>query len=139
MPFVLQPQKDVQAWWPVVIKEPTDGGKTAEAEFELLMVGAEDAEVKGLGLKSSLTDLQALQAGEMDFETFEDKNADRQAKITEFLLAHVKDWRGVNDPAGKPIKFSQDKFKMMLTMADKYQLAIHQAYTEFRSGRREKN
>lgn len=123
-PFVLS--KEPAAWWPVVLRFPTDGGEVAEHRLELKFVRLGIAEFK-LHWGGALADAAAMVGG----RTVRELSAEEVAKRNRRLFDRcVRSWRNIVDGEGSPLPFADPHISELLDLAG-FPEAFGQAYVNF--------
>ncbi|AVG17776.1 hypothetical protein CFN79_18950 [Chromobacterium vaccinii] len=124
MAFVVKERSPIR--WPVKVQLPTDGGQTSEHEF--------------LGLFNRLppADVIAMaEEGVTEQANFPDMLRNNVSKFSRLLIG----WEGVIDGDGKPLPFSLDLLRQLVTGPDgaAFSRGIWEAINDLTYGVREKN
>jgi hypothetical protein len=119
--------EDRKIWWPVVWNAPVDGGKSAEAKFDMQFVL----------IDTDRYDELEVRAREMDDLTADDLKAqglsERKAELLSPLIA---DWKGILNPDKTAIEYSVDALARLFRQPRTFR-AVLDAYSRCAAGEAE--
>ena len=120
--------EDISIEWPVVVELPVNGGSVKKFEFT------------GIFARLSETDLEKLSGDASQAKEFVGESRTNADAIA-FFSKVLKGWSGVQDEAGKPVKYSVDALETVLTGLDGMAVAIAlwRAHNQMRAGAKAKN
>lgn len=123
-PFVLS--KEPAAWWPVVLRFPTDGGEVAEHRLELKFVrlGFADFNAEWGG---ALEEARAIVSGQPIPQRSTEEVAARNRRLFDRC---VRSWRNIVDGEGSPLPFSEPHIGDLLDLPG-FPEAFGDAYWNF--------
>jgi hypothetical protein len=119
--------EDRKVWWPVAWNAPVDGGKSAEAKFDMQFVLIDTDRYDELETRAR--DVDDLTPEDLKIQGL----AERKAELLSPLIA---DWKGVANPDKTPIEYSVEALARLLRQPRTFR-AVLDAYSRCASGEAE--